>query len=807
MKIHAKTLLIFFLAVTLLCIAAYMLTTQIILSQFDELERDLMLQRVERFHLDVQSRLKPVAAAVSDWSLNGRPYFDGASAETLQNLGIGFVGFWNAAGEFVSGSLADGGGTTTGPLPKELAARLEEAGFVPRAAPSDPVSGRMLIDGRICFVSASPVAGDGSGGSVVGGAFLSNEDVKEIELFSGYKLRILPLENGGIGPPESVRPRLAAGENPVIEPIGDSEIAAYSVQSDFQGRPLFLAELVSPRVLHVAGWRSSRFFLSGLAMAGAILFFLIWYLSDRTVLSPIRLLGERVEAASRSGELPRDLGFAGRDEIATLAGQIERLAKSVGEAEARYRSIVETQTEFILRYRPDGTLTFVNRAFATFLETNRSAIVGTNMIELFPSEERDLLRERIGRLTPGAPEFSIEQRFLRHGEEHWLSRTDRGEFDAAGTLTSVQSVIRDITESRRAARELQQSEVRYRTFFEAAADGIMIVDGADERILDVNPGLASLLGWPKDHFIGEVFWKLSTFRRLVDRIVSQESTVLVAGVRRLPGMELRRRDGTTVFADVLTVSYLSAGRQVVQWNFRDVTSAQKSEDALRQLSGRLLKLQDEERRRIARELHDSTGQLLTALQINLSRLDSEAPTVNEEGHQLLHESRMLADRCSAEIRTISYLLHPPLLDEVGLAFAVKWFAEGFAKRTGVPVEIHITDDFPRLASDAETSLFRVVQEAMSNIHRHSGSTEASVEVAIPGDEVLVEIRDNGQGMPADLVEAVNRSNSSFGVGLAGMRERIAQLGGNLRVASDSTGTRVRATIPLSKILPCPPSAS
>lgn len=806
MKIHAKTLLIFFLAVTLLCAAAYLLTTQIILSQFDELERHLMLQRVERFHLDVRSRMKPVTVAVSDWALNGRPHLDRAGAETLRNLGIGFVGFWNEKGEFVSGSLAAEDGRSVLPLTTEFAMRLEQAGFAPRADSSDAVSGRMLIDGRICFVSAAPVAGDVAG-SVVGGAFLSSEDVGEIELFSGYKLRILSLDSGGVGLPAEVRARLDAGENPVIEPIGEAEIAAYSMQSDFQGRPLFLAELVSPRVLHVAGWRSSRFFLSGLAMTGAILFFLIWYLSDRTVLSPIRLLGARVEAASRAGELPSDLGFSGRDEIATLARQIERLAKSVGDAEARYRSIVEAQTEFILRYRPDGTLTFVNRAFALFLGAEQREIVGRNMFDLFPPEERESLRKRIDGLLPGLPVFALEQRFLRQGEEHWLSRSDRGEFDGAGALTGVQSVLRDVTESRRAARELEQSEARYRTFFEAAADGIMIVDGTDERILDVNPGLTSLIGWPRDHFIGEIFWKLSTFRRLVDRILSSDSMVLLPGMRRLRGMELRRRDGTVVFVDVITVSYLSAGRQVVQWNFRDVTAAQKSEDALRQLSGRLLKLQDEERRRIARELHDSTGQLLTALQINLSRLDTDAPAVNGDARQLMHDSRVLADRCSAEIRTISYLLHPPLLDEVGLAFAVKWFAEGFAKRTGVPVEIHIADDFPRLAPDAETSLFRIVQEAMSNIHRHSGSTEASVEVAIPADEVLVEIRDNGHGMPSDLVHAVNRSNSSLGVGLAGMRERIAQLGGHLRVDSDSTGTRVRATIPLSKVLPCPPCVS
>lgn len=822
MKIHAKTLLIFSIAVVLLCVAAFVLTYQIILSQFDQLERGLMLQRVERFHIDVQSRLKPVAAAVTDWSTDERfaRLAGGEQSsfgrvelgnEMLRNLGLSFFGVWDADGKFVSGRLDSATGTGTSTLPSGLIEALQEDGFIKQARIGDSASGRVLLDGRICFASASPIRTDSDGndiaGVVVGGTFLTPSDLREIELFSGYELRVVPIEKlsraGILG---EVLAKLRAGENPVIEPISDEEIAGFSIQNDFHGNPLFLAELVSPRVLYIAGAKSSRFFLSGLVMVCAVLFFLIWYLLDRTVLSPILLLGERVDAASRAGELPNDLGIKGDDEVATLARQIEQLARSVREAEARYRTIVEEQQEFIVRYAPDGILTFVNRAFASFVGANQTALVGSNMASLFPDEERAELERRIEKLSPATPTFAIDQRFLRDGEEYWLSRFDRGEFDPSGALVGVQSVMQDVTESRRAETELQESEARYRTFFEAAADGIMIVDGEEERILDVNPGLTLLFGWPKEHFMGEIFWKLSTFQRLVDRIASVKSTVLWPGIRRLQGVELRRRNGDPVFVDVITVSYMSSGRQVVQWNFRDVTAALQSENALRQLSGRLLKLQDEERRRIARELHDSTGQNLTALTINLSRLDGTSLGATPEAQQLLQECRGLADRCSAEIRTISYLLHPPLLDEVGLAFAVKWFAEGFSKRTAVPVEIHISADFPRLAPEAETSLFRVVQEAMSNIHRHSGSTETSVEVAIAADEVLVEIRDNGAGMSEDLVDAVNNSNSSLGVGLAGMRERIAQLGGNLRVSSNSTGTRVRATIPLDEVSLCPTSA-
>jgi PAS domain S-box-containing protein len=817
-KIHTKTLLIFFLAITLLFTAALILTTQILLGQYERLEADLMLQKVERFHLDLQAHLKPVASATGELAASDDlcRFMGGQdpqilrtnlSAPALSNLGLNFISIWDDAGRLVAGQYLDDGANSVRPLPLELVGVLRDSGLAPQKRLGEMVSGRILIGNRVCFAAAAPIVhSDRTGpiaGTLIAGAFLSAQDLKDIELFSGYRLKIFPLSETSQNEAwQGILSRIHAGESPAIESLNDQEIAAFSLQNDFRGQKLFLAELIGPRVLYLAGWQSILFFLAALAATGGVLFFLIWYLSDWTVLSPIRKLGERVDAASRAGELPRRLGITGSDEIATLARQIERLAESVEEAQARYRSIVEEQTEFILRYTPDGALTFVNQAFCTFIGRDRMDLIGDDMVSLFPAEERSLLRAKISRLTPERSSFVLEQRFEKSPrDEYWLSRVDRAEFGPDGTAVEIQAVIRDITESRRAEQELQASEARYRTFFEAAADGIMIVDGTEERILDVNPGLSNLFGWPKDHFIGEVFWKIPPFHRLVSRISSLQTVVLWPGVRRLLAVQLKHRNGETVYVDVITVSYLSSGRQVVQWNFRDVTSSKRSEDALRQLSGRLLQLQDEERRRIARELHDSTGQNLTALQINLSLLDGAVDGADSEAGRLLSETRALADRCCNEIRTISYLLHPPLLDEVGLAFAAKWFVEGFAKRTGIPVELQVSEGFPRLSPDVETALFRVLQETMSNVHRHAGANQAWVELSLAHEEVVMHIRDNGKGMPRELVEAVNHSNSSLGVGLAGMRERLAQLGGRLLVTSDSTGTAIRATIPAFEVSP------
>lgn len=233
-----------------------------------------------------------------------------------------------------------------------------------------------------------------------------------------------------------------------------------------------------------------------------------------------------------------------------------------------------------------------------------------------------------------------------------------------------------------------------------------------------------------------------------------------------------------------------------QWVAADITPQvhaqqrlQDSERNLRSLSNRLLRLQDDERRKIARELHDSTAQSLAALEMNMSLLEPVAG--NEYMQRIVAETRQIARDCCLELRTISYLLHPPLLDEVGLPFAIEWFADGFTKRTSIEVIVQKPPAFPRLDSAVETTLFRITQEAMSNIYRHSGARRAWITLRRNQGEVDLEIRDNGTGFPtADGA----KSGSAGGVGLAGMRERLAELGGKLEIRSAPYGVSIVAKI-------------
>jgi signal transduction histidine kinase len=212
--------------------------------------------------------------------------------------------------------------------------------------------------------------------------------------------------------------------------------------------------------------------------------------------------------------------------------------------------------------------------------------------------------------------------------------------------------------------------------------------------------------------------------------------------------------------------------------------------ALRRLSVKLLSVQDEERRRIARELHDSLGQDLTAAKISLDMLAQDNPA--NSAH--LRDAQLLVNRSIADTRTLSHLLHPPLLDEAGFVSAAKWYVEGFGKRSGIATKLHLPEHLRRLPRRTETALFRILQEALTNVHRHSGSR--AVEVRMIADEirVVLTVKDYGMGVPREVLDRFWKTGN-VGVGLAGIRERLKELGGSLEIESNLEGTLLRATIP------------
>jgi signal transduction histidine kinase len=223
---------------------------------------------------------------------------------------------------------------------------------------------------------------------------------------------------------------------------------------------------------------------------------------------------------------------------------------------------------------------------------------------------------------------------------------------------------------------------------------------------------------------------------------------------------------------------------------------------LRRLSHQLMNEQDSQRRHLARELHESAGQSLAALKMTLGRLREALPEDASLAASLLESASLLADGAVREVRTVSYLLHPPLLDDAGLGPALRWYANGFSERSGIRVVVEIPDPFSRYSQEIETTVFRVMQEALTNVHRYSGSTVAEIRVSQEESRLRVEVQDHGCGLAAPAAGAGRRSE--LGVGISGMRERVEQLGGIFELASaPGQGTTVLVLLPAS---PCRPAS-
>jgi two-component system NarL family sensor kinase len=208
---------------------------------------------------------------------------------------------------------------------------------------------------------------------------------------------------------------------------------------------------------------------------------------------------------------------------------------------------------------------------------------------------------------------------------------------------------------------------------------------------------------------------------------------------------------------------------------------------------RLQSMQDEERRRLARELHDSVGQNLAALSMNIAIVQAQSHKLDSLGARAVSDNAGLVEQVSREIRTISHLLHPPLLDIAGLASALHWYADGFSERSNIKVDLEIPSDFGRLPDELEITIFRIVQECLTNIHRHSGSSTATIRLYQEGDRLTVQVQDRGKGIPLEKHHELIDSGGG-GVGFAGMRERLRRLGGTLEIKSDESGTAVSAIL-------------
>jgi PAS domain S-box-containing protein len=365
-----------------------------------------------------------------------------------------------------------------------------------------------------------------------------------------------------------------------------------------------------------------------------------------------------------------------------------------------------------------------------------------------------------------------------------------------GNANSVLETNSDITQQKESEKALRESEERFRAIVETTPECVKLV-AADGTLLHMNsPGLAMVGADCAERVVGKSVYDLiapehrDRFRAFNEQVCRGEKGTLefdivgLEGTRRrmeTHGAPLRDQDGTLVQLAVT----------------RDITGRKEAERACKEaeFSARLLRVQDEERRRIARELHDGVGQLVAAMSMNVSRILREKSNLSPDAARCAEENSDLINQVSKDIRTMSYLLHPPLLDELGLPSALRWYIEGFAERSSIAASIELPNDLARLPRDHELCLFRIAQECLTNIHRHSGSSTALVRLWRTPREIKMEVSDAGRGFNQEIQSKI-ASGESPGVGLRGMQERVKQIGGTLGITSNGDGASVLVVLPL-----------
>jgi PAS domain S-box-containing protein len=356
-----------------------------------------------------------------------------------------------------------------------------------------------------------------------------------------------------------------------------------------------------------------------------------------------------------------------------------------------------------------------------------------------------------------------------------------------------------------------------RLFVEAVKDYAIFMLDPRGKVTSWSHGAEQMKGYQAAEIIGKSFSRFYPEEDVLSGKPQLElDTAAREGTFEDEGWRVRK-DGSRFWASVTITALRDTQGALVGFAklTRDTTERMRANEARRELSVRIMHLQDEERRRISRQLHDMTGPVMSSMLMNLALVEKEAGALTERSRSALQEAKALARRCSSDIRTMSYLLHPPLLTEVGLAAAVQWFLDGFSQHTGISTHLEAREDLGRLPDEMEISLFRVVQECLTNIHQHAQSPTALVRMHIEPDRpdrLTLEVVDQGKGNQGkedrgvdDQARASHGKEShgkdaaafAEGVGIRGMRERVEELGGHLQIIPTARGTTVRATVPLA----------
>jgi PAS domain S-box-containing protein len=494
------------------------------------------------------------------------------------------------------------------------------------------------------------------------------------------------------------------------------------------------------------------------------------------------------------------------DELRSMIRTQQRTQTLLAEVEAHRRQqqfwlFVEAVPDYaIFMLDPEGRVSTWNAGVERLLHHKAAEIVGTHFSCLYPLEERQ----------SGAPQKLLESAIQKGSaeDEGWRVRRDGSKFWASIAVAAVRAeqnrligfgvVTHDLTERRRAELALRRSEDRFRLMAESVQDYAIFMLDPEGNVSTWNRGAERIKGYSASEIIGRHFSCFYPEKDIRAGKPQRELEIAVEEGRLEDEGWRRRKDGSRFWANVIITAVRDESGKLIGFAkvTRDVTDRMQKERSLRELTTRMLQMQDEEQRRIGRDLHDTLGQYVTALKIALDSLSRDTSSDGRISPEV-ENCVSLAQDCVREVRTISYLLYPPMLEEMGLISTIGWYLEGFTDRSGIQVTYDAPVHFARLPRETELALFRVLQESLTNVHRHSGSATAHVALSAVGDMITLTVKDRGKGIPAaELAESGNVH--TVGVGFRGMKERLAQVGGTLEISSSAGGAIVTATVPASE---------
>jgi len=468
----------------------------------------------------------------------------------------------------------------------------------------------------------------------------------------------------------------------------------------------------------------------------------------------------------------------------------KRAEEALRKAEEQLRAILINSPNLIFLKDVEGRYLLINKEYRKTFHFTRDQIYGKTDIEVFPPDQAAVFRGSDLQVLQTRAPMEFEEVAVHDDGPHTSIVQKFPLFDEGGEIYAICGFVTDITERKRAEERLRE----YEKAVEGLEEMIVVID-RQYRYQLANRAFLNYRGLEKGQLLG----------RLVSEVLGEEVFHWVLKEKldecfqgKAVKFELNYNYPNLGERD-LFLSYFPiegpSGVDRAACVLQDITERKRAEQELQRLSGRLLQSQDEERRRIARDLHDSTGQDLVALATMLSQLRASVPSREQKSRKILSECKALADRCIREVRTLSYVLHPPVLDDAGLVDAIRDYVKGFTKRSGIQVELELPSLLGRMTRDVELALFRIVQESLTNIHRHSESHQARIRIDRDSNLTL-EISDLGQDPPPGAPEVPRHPPVAVGVGIHSMQERVKLIGGRLKVDITSHGTTVRVTMPL-----------